>query len=134
MRFTPPAIRCTAISDEDYDLLEGILGAYQAALDLAQGRLEGLGYHPTTTVKTTTTLIEKLIREQSMKMKGVQDIAGARIVVGGGRLDQNAVVGRVVGARSVRCCRTCGRRSSNGSGTLGVGVCGTRETSPVVRR
>jgi ppGpp synthetase/RelA/SpoT-type nucleotidyltranferase len=99
--------------------LERIWGTYQTALDLVQAKLEGLGYHPTTRVKTTTTLIEKLIREQSMKMKGVQDIAGARIVVEGGRLDQNAVVQQVVGAFT---------------SAPGVEAYGKTKTSPAARR
>jgi ppGpp synthetase/RelA/SpoT-type nucleotidyltranferase len=68
------------ISDEDYALLADVLSAYQAALLEVQERLVALGYAPTTRTKTTGVLVEKLRRERGMKLKGVQDIAGARIV------------------------------------------------------
>lgn len=88
----------SGISEDDYDLFERILGSYQGSLDLAQAKLESLGIRATTRVKSTTTLVEKLVRQETMKMKGVQDIAGARIVVDGGRLEQNLVVDQVIAA------------------------------------
>jgi len=84
------------ISEEDYSLLLEVVTAYQAALDEARRRLVLLGYEPTTRVKTTSVLIDKLRREQGMKLKGVQDIAGARIVADCDRAEQDAVVQRIV--------------------------------------
>ena len=84
------------ISDDDYDLLLQVLNAYQAALAEAQERLIALGYAPTTRTKTTTVLIEKLRREQGMKLKGVQDIAGARIVADCSRTEQDEIARRIV--------------------------------------
>jgi hypothetical protein len=86
------------ISDDDYALLGKVFGAYQAALGEVQRRLTALGYAPTTRVKTTQVLVEKLRREQGMKLKGVQDVAGARIVVNGTRRDQDEIVRLIVTA------------------------------------
>jgi ppGpp synthetase/RelA/SpoT-type nucleotidyltranferase len=74
-------------------LLETVLDAYQEALDSAQSVLESAGFRPTSRVKSTGTLIEKLARGTSFK--SVQDIAGLRIVTEGGRTDQDYVVRRV---------------------------------------
>lgn len=84
------------ISDDDYALLKDVLTAYQEALLEVRRRLAALGYEPTTRVKTTTVLIEKLRREQGMKLKGVQDIAGARIVADCDRREQDEIVARIV--------------------------------------
>ena len=84
------------ISDEDYRLLAEVLDAYATALAEAQRRLQALGYAPTTRLKTTGVLVEKLRREGSMKLKGVQDVAGARIVRYGSRTDQDEIVRRIV--------------------------------------
>ena len=62
-------------------MLAQVAGAYQQALDEAEARLGGLGYPPTTRVKTTGTLVEKLRREAPMRLSQMQDLAGARIVV-----------------------------------------------------
>ena len=86
------------INDEDYALLEQVLDAYQAALVAARTRLVSLGFEPTTRVKTTSVLIDKLRREGSMKLKGVQDIAGARIVADCTRTDQDLIAQRIVAA------------------------------------
>ncbi|HVX46258.1 MAG TPA: RelA/SpoT domain-containing protein [Mycobacteriales bacterium] len=84
------------ISDADYELLEQVLSAYDELRDHVQGRLFELGFENVTgRVKTTGTLVEKLRREQGMALKGVQDVAGVRIVVSGGRLEQDRAVERV---------------------------------------
>jgi hypothetical protein len=84
------------ITDDDYALLLQVLTAYQAALGETRERLVALGYAPTTRTKTTGVLIEKLRRETGMKLKGVQDIAGARIVADCSRAEQDEIVRRVV--------------------------------------
>lgn len=84
------------ISDADYDLLLQVLTAYQAALVETQDRLTSLGYAPTTRVKTTGVLIDKLRREHGMKLKGIGDIAGARIVADCDRREQDEIVRRIV--------------------------------------
>lgn len=85
------------VSDEDLDLFLEVLQAYQQALEVVQARLRVLRYEPTSRLKTTSVLIEKLQREHT-SLKSVQDIAGARIVVDGGRDVQDDVVAAVVEA------------------------------------
>jgi ppGpp synthetase/RelA/SpoT-type nucleotidyltranferase len=53
--------------------------------------MRAIGFEPTPRVKTLNTLVEKLVREQSMKLSRVQDIAGVRIVVEGQLRTQDAV-------------------------------------------
>jgi len=79
-------------SPDDADLvqLESVLACYDEALGSVRDRLVSLGFVPTTRLKTTTTLIEKLRRQETMKLRTVQDVAGARIVVNGGLIDQDA--------------------------------------------
>lgn len=83
-------------SEEDYALLGDVLSAYDVALAAIQTRLEQLGLTVTGRLKTTGTLIEKLRREHSMKLKGIQDVAGCRIIQEGTRRDQDETVAAVV--------------------------------------
>jgi ppGpp synthetase/RelA/SpoT-type nucleotidyltranferase len=73
-----------------------VLAAYGEGLAAVEARLRSLGFAVTTRLKTTGTLIDKLRREHGMKLKSVQDIAGARIIVRGSRRDQDEAVARVV--------------------------------------
>lgn len=86
----------TEASDEDLDQLLEVLSAYQDALDEAQARLVLLGYHPTSRIKTTSVLIEKLRREHS-GLKSVQDIAGTRLICDD-RDEQDQITAAVVDA------------------------------------
>ena len=86
------------ISDGDYVLLGQVAQAYQAMTDRVQERLRNLGFEPTTRgFKSTGTLVDKL-RRTNLPLKDIQDLAGARIVVDGDRLDQDRVVERIVQA------------------------------------
>jgi hypothetical protein len=67
------------VIEVDLVMIAQVAGAYQQALDEAKARLGGLGYPPTTRVKTTGTLVEKLRREAPMRLSQMQDLAGARI-------------------------------------------------------
>ena len=87
------------VSAADWGTFETVLDAYQATLDDAQGILESAGFEPTTRVKSTGTLVEKLSRGTSFK--SVQDVAGARVVVNRGRVDQDRAVARIARARFV---------------------------------
>lgn len=73
-----------------------VLDAYQETLDDAQMILEAEGFSPTTRVKSTGTLVDKLRRGTSFK--SVQDVAGARVVVDGGRVNQDRAVTCIVSA------------------------------------
>ena len=121
------------ISDEDYDLLLAVLTAYQAALAETQERLVALGYSPTTRTKTTGVLIDKLRREQGMKLKGVQDIAGARIVEDCGRAEQDEIVRRIVAefADAARPPKVKDRRAEPSAGYRAVHVVVTVQDVPV---
>lgn len=107
------------ISDDDFTLLQQVLDAYQVALVEAQQRLSAMGFAPTIRVKTTGVLIDKLRREESMKLKGVQDIAGARIVVDGTRAEQDAIARQIAEAflDGARPPRTKDRRAEPIAGT-----------------
>jgi ppGpp synthetase/RelA/SpoT-type nucleotidyltranferase len=121
------------ISDDDYDLLLRVLTAYQAALNETQERLVALGYAPTTRTKTTSVLIEKLRRETGMKLKGVQDIAGARIVADCSRDEQDEIVRRIVAefADSARPPKVKDRRAEPSAGYRAVHVVVTVQDLPV---
>lgn len=121
------------ISDDDYDLLLRVLTAYQAALNETQERLVALGYAPTTRTKTTSVLIEKLRRETGMKLKGVQDIAGARIVADCSRDEQDEIVRRIVAefADSARPPKVKDRRTEPSAGYRAVHVVVTVQDVPV---
>lgn len=87
------------VSQEDWQLLFQVLDTYQAALDEVQEILEQRGYEPTSRVKSTATLVDKLRRGTSFK--SVSDVAGARIVLDGGRTRQDAVAADIVDAFTV---------------------------------
>jgi hypothetical protein len=86
------------ISDDDYAMLGQVAEFYQAVLDKVEEKLQGLGYQATTRVKTTGTLIDKLRRPPHLKLKSIRDVAGARIVIDGGRWEQDRVVARIMEA------------------------------------
>jgi ppGpp synthetase/RelA/SpoT-type nucleotidyltranferase len=71
----------TRASDDELDQLAEVIRAYQVVLDEVKAQFVELGFSPTTRVKTQGTLIEKLRRENGMRLSRVQDLAGARIVV-----------------------------------------------------
>lgn len=75
---------------DDLDLLEAVLSAYDEALQVVATRLRDRGMTPTTRLKTTGTIIDKLRRDRSSSLKTIQDLAGARVVVAGGLLAQDA--------------------------------------------
>ena len=77
------------IAGRDLQELAQAADAYQRVLDQVKAYLAGLGYHPTTRVKTTGTLVDKLRRETA-RLSQVQDLAGARIVVHNRRMQNQA--------------------------------------------
>jgi ppGpp synthetase/RelA/SpoT-type nucleotidyltranferase len=109
------------IPDDDLVLLEGVLDVYDnEALPVVERRLLDLGFAPTTRVKTTGTLIDKLRREQGMKLSRVQDVAGARIVVDGSRRNQDEAVALIVSSFDAREPKD--RRANPSSGYRAVHV------------
>ncbi|MFN8075442.1 MAG: RelA/SpoT domain-containing protein [Kineosporiaceae bacterium] len=124
-------------SPEDRALLQSVLAAYAVVLDEVVGELRDLGFEPTSRVKTEDVLIEKLRRHaqrgSSMGLKGMQDIAGARIVVDGGRGNQDDAVHTIMErfAAKDRVPRSIDRRSSPSVGYRAVHVIVWIETLPV---
>jgi hypothetical protein len=83
-------------TDADWTLLEELRAERQRQLDGVVGMLRReLAIEVTSRVKTTNTLVEKLQRER-MRLSQMDDVAGARIKVNGTRLDQDALVQRLV--------------------------------------
>lgn len=119
-------------SDTDLRLLLDVLSAYQAALREVQVRLGHVGYQPTTRVKTTAVLIDKLRREHS-RLSSVQDIAGARIVSDCDRTEQDEIVRAVVAnfGEGTRPPRVKDRRQEPSSGYRAVHVVVTVQDLPV---
>lgn len=119
------------VSDEDLPLLLEVLGAYQDALDVAQVRLNNLGYRPTGRTKTTGVLIDKLRREHS-SLKSVQDIAGTRIICED-RDEQDDIVAAIVEAFAdgARPPKVRDRRDDPSHGYRAVHVIVTVDDLPV---
>jgi hypothetical protein len=86
------------ISDDDYAMLAQVAEAYEAILAKVEEKLLGLGYRATTRVKTTGTLVDKLRRPPYLPLKSIHDVAGARIVIDGGRWEQDQVTERIMAA------------------------------------
>jgi hypothetical protein len=86
------------ITEEDYALFGQVAEDYQAVLDRVEEKLRGLGFQATTRVKTTGTLIDKLRRSPHLHLKAIHDVAGARIVIDGGRWEQDQVARQIIEA------------------------------------
>jgi ppGpp synthetase/RelA/SpoT-type nucleotidyltranferase len=76
----------------DRALFADVLDYYQELLDVVCTPLTAMGLIPTSRVKTTGTLTEKLQRDHGMQLSRIQDISGARVVLDGDRSDQDALV------------------------------------------
>jgi ppGpp synthetase/RelA/SpoT-type nucleotidyltranferase len=90
------------IDPADRDLLEAVLGAYGHALTIVKEHLGRLGFPPIGRLKTISTTVDKLRRAPTFRLKTVQDLAGARVVLPGDLGHQNDVVG----AFCARCAAT----------------------------
>jgi len=80
------------VGDDDRALYANILDYYQELLDAVCDSLTEIGLTPTSRVKTTGTLVEKLQRDQGMQFSRIHDVAGARVVLDGNRSEQDALV------------------------------------------
>lgn len=84
-------------ADEDLDLLHQLLLVRSEQLNRAEARVrEELGIVPTSRVKNTETILEKLRRGGGSGLKSIQDLAGMRIVGDFDRRGQDELVGRIV--------------------------------------
>lgn len=76
----------------DHELLRSVVVAHQQPLQAALARAAAVGAGaPAARLKTQDTLLEKLRREAG-DLSSVQDVAGVRLVVQGGRDEQDRVV------------------------------------------
>ena len=77
--------------------LQDFRGLYDAPLVEAQTRIKDrLGLDTTSRLKTVNTIVEKLRREKT-RLAEMQDVAGLRIVLGGGLAEQDSVVASLSG-------------------------------------
>ncbi len=84
-------------ADTDLELLHEVLGTYSDVLAAAVERVrDGVGVSPTSRVKNTGTILEKLRRNGGHGLKSIQDLAGMRIVVRSDRPGQDALVQQLV--------------------------------------
>ena len=81
----------------DLELLHEVLGVYSEVLAVAVERVrDGIGISPTSRIKNTGTILEKLHRCGGHWLKSIQDLAGMRIVVRTDRRGQDAIVRQLV--------------------------------------
>jgi putative GTP pyrophosphokinase len=93
---------------EDLALLQAYRAAHAPALRNVVSGLRELGFEAVPRLKTPTTIIDKVVREKT-RLSAMQDIAGARVVVGGTTDEQDTAVrsihdrfgGRIVDRRQV---------------------------------
>ena len=78
----------------DLELLERVLDVYGAALKIVVARLLQLGLVPTARQKVTATIVKKLRRDRGFKLRAIQDLVGARVVLDGDLDLQDATVDR----------------------------------------
>jgi hypothetical protein len=67
-------------ADEDFEMLAEVLLEYDRVLMEVSDQLRSVGLEPTTRLKTSGTIIEKLSRERHLNLRSIRDLAGARIV------------------------------------------------------
>ncbi len=112
-------------STEDLSALHELLLGYRNALEAAVARVRrDLGISPSSRVKTTGTILEKLERYGGSWLKSIQDLAGMRLVGGFDRKGQDALVDQLVElfADGVRAPRVVDRREEPSHGYRAVHV------------
>jgi hypothetical protein len=67
-------------SPDDLVLLAEVLTRYNDALDQVTLGLRSIGLDPTTRLKTSGTIIDKLRRQPHLDLRTIRDLAGARVV------------------------------------------------------
>jgi ppGpp synthetase/RelA/SpoT-type nucleotidyltranferase len=97
----------------DIDDLHILLAAYGPVLASSVERVVAtVGVVPSSRVKTTATILEKLRRNGGHTLSSIHDLGGMRLVVSGGRAEQDQVVEQVYQAflEDARPPRTIDRR------------------------
>jgi hypothetical protein len=106
-------------------MLQVLLGFYSEVLEIAVTRVStGVGVLPTSRVKNTGTILEKLERHGGSWLKSIQDLAGMRIVADVNRSGQDELVRRVVAefSEESRTPRVVDRREVPSHGYTAVHV------------
>ena len=83
-------------SQADLAALSEVLTGYNAALDEVVRGLRSLGLEPTTRLKTSGTIIEKLRRQEHLNLRSIRDLAGGS----SGSADDPGRTGRDCGSHS----------------------------------
>jgi ppGpp synthetase/RelA/SpoT-type nucleotidyltranferase len=99
--------------EQDIEQLHTLLASYGPVLASSVDRVSAtIGFVPSSRVKTTATILEKLRRNGGHTLSSVHDLAGMRIVVSGGRTEQDRVAEQICEAFSdgSRTPRTIDRR------------------------
>lgn len=83
--------------DEDLELyLDMCVERYQGPRDRVVETIQDLDLSVVTRFKTSRTLIEKLQRTPGITLGYINDVAGARVVIDGGRAEQDEIVAQLV--------------------------------------
>ena len=102
-------------AESDIASLHEVLRAYALALEAGAQRLrDATGLRPTSRIKNTGTIIEKLRRHGGSWLKSIQDLAGMRVVGPFDRRGQDELVGDVVVCSTMR--RGARRSSTDAQG------------------
>jgi ppGpp synthetase/RelA/SpoT-type nucleotidyltranferase len=112
-------------TDEDLALLHELLLTYNSTLRGAVARVRNeLGLLPTSRIKNTGTILEKLERHGGSWLKSIQDIAGMRITGSFDLAAQDALVAQIVSLFAVeqRAPRVIDRRAAPMHGYRAVHV------------
>ncbi|THA57757.1 hypothetical protein E6P78_30985 [Streptomyces sp. A0958] len=92
-------------AEDDLSLLNELLIAYDEILASAMDDVRGLGFNPTGRIKNTGTILEKLHRHGGSWLKSIQDLAGMRVVLATGRVEQDAVTALIMDLFAKSCPR-----------------------------
>lgn len=95
MDLTERLRRSAARDPADVTLLGQLLVDYNGALAEVADGLRSIGLQPTTRIKTTDTIVEKLKRQTSLTLVNMRDLAGARVVRAMTLDEQDEVVRRI---------------------------------------
>jgi ppGpp synthetase/RelA/SpoT-type nucleotidyltranferase len=87
----------TTTGEGDAELLAEVLIEYNTALDAVANGLRTIGQTPTTRLKTSGTIVEKLRRERHLTLRNIRDLAGARIVRPMTLDEQDALAAQIMG-------------------------------------
>lgn len=83
------------VDEGDLGQLQQLLLAHADVLDRVAGQLREIDLVPTTRLKTSGTIIDKLRRESPITLRSIRDLAGARVVQPMTLAEQDRVTARI---------------------------------------